>query len=274
MSATQQQTVVEFRRPAGAIAPAATPQQRWEARTQGAACALCHLHTLCLPEGMAAPERADFTRMIARHRKIAAGGALFRAGDTCEHFYFVKTGAIKTVMLMDDGREQIIGLHLPGDMLGMDGIDAGAHTTDAIALDDTRVCALPAAPAARTQAGGAALQAYVQRKLAREVVREQRLLLLLGRMTAEERVAAFLRDLAGRYAERGQSPNEFTLPMAREDIGNYLGLTLETVSRCFSRLKHAGVLDVDNRHIRIRDAQRLLSGAGSYRQTSNGVVTH
>jgi CRP/FNR family transcriptional regulator len=106
------------------------------------------------------------------------------------------------------------------------------------------------------------------------VVREQRLLLLLGRMTAEERVAAFLRDLAGRYAERGQSPNEFTLPMAREDIGNYLGLTLETVSRCFSRLKHAGVLDVDNRHIRIRDAQRLLSGAGSYRQTSNGVVTH
>ena len=91
---------------------------------------------------------------------------------------------------------------------------------------------------------------------------------------ARDHVAAFLRDLAGRYAERGQSPNEFTLPMAREDIGNYLGLTLETVSRCFSRLKHAGVLDVDNRHIRIRDAQRLLSGAGSYRQTSNGVVTH
>lgn len=267
MSATMHQTVVEFRPATGAMGPigarAPSPMQRWEARTQGAACALCHLNTLCLPEGMAAPERADFVRLIARHRKLAAGAALFRAGDVFENFYFVKTGAIKTVMLMDDGREQITGFHLPGDMLGMDAINGSVHTSDAIALDDTRVCAIPFAQVSRMSRDCAPVQEYVHRKLAREVVREQQLMLLLGRMTAEERVAAFLRDLASRFAERGQSPNEFTLPMAREEIGNYLGLTLETVSRCFSRLKHAGVLDVDNRHIRIRDARRLVSGGGA-----------
>ncbi len=264
MSISQHQTVVDFRPATARIsAPPPSPRQRWEARTQGAACALCHLNTQCLPEGMAAPERADFMRLIARHRKIATGAALFREGDVFENLYFVKTGSIKTVMLMDDGREQITGFHLPGDMLGLDAINGCVHTCDAIALDDARVCALPFAQVSRMGRDCAPVQGYVQHKLAREVVREQQLMLLLGRMTAEERVAAFLRDLANRFAERGQSPNEFTLPMAREEIGNYLGLTLETVSRYFSRLKHAGVLNVDNRHIRIRDARRLVSGSGA-----------
>jgi CRP/FNR family transcriptional regulator, anaerobic regulatory protein len=124
------------------------------------------------------------------------------------------------------------------------------------------VCAIPFAQLMRLSQRVEHLQTYVQRLLAREVVRDQGLMLLLGRMQADERVAAFLLNLSKRYKARGYSPFEFTLSMAREEIGNYLGLTLETVSRCFSRMKSAGVLEVENRHIRILDIDALQKVIG------------
>lgn len=228
-------------------------------------CDRCALSAICVPEGLAQSEREDFTALIFQHKRLTAGQPLFHAGDQFSNLYFVKAGSFKTIVLLDDGREQVTGFHFAGDVLGIDAISSANHPSQAIALEDASVCAIPFSQLTRLSRKVEHLQTYVQRLLAREVVRDQGLMLLLGRMHAEERVAAFLMNLSNRFRARGYSPHEFTLPMAREEIGNYLGLTLETVSRCFSRLKKARVLDVMNRDICIRslDAlQKVVGGAG------------
>jgi CRP/FNR family transcriptional regulator, anaerobic regulatory protein len=229
-------------------------------------CERCALGAVCVPEGLAADERREFTSLVFRHRRLRAGERLFRAGDAFSHLYFVKTGAFKTVVLLDDGREQVTGFHFAGDVLGIDAISSPAHPSEALALADTHVCAIPFAALTRLSRRAEHLQTWLQRLLAREVVRDQGVMLLLGRMHADERVAAFLLNLSNRFRARGLSPLEFSLPMAREDIGNYLGLTLETVSRCFSRLKNAGVIDVEIRHIRVLDLEALQAMVGGARR--------
>lgn len=226
------------------------------------ACDHCALNAVCLPEGLTDTDRQEFTALILQHKRLQAGQALFHAGESFTHLYFVKTGSFKTVVLLDDGREQVTGFHFAGDVLGIDAISSPNHPSQAVALADTHVCAIPFAPLARLSRRVEHLQTYLQRMLAREVVRDQGLMLLLGRMHADERVAVFLQNMSRRFKARGCSQHDFTLPMAREEIGNYLGLTLETVSRCFSRLKNAGVLDVDNRRIRILDIEALRSAVG------------
>lgn len=226
-------------------------------------CEHCALNALCLPDGLAGKAREEFAGLIFQHKRLHAGQALFRAGEAFHNLYFVKAGSLKTMVLLDDGREQVTGFHLAGDVLGVDAISSPAHPSEAVALEDTHVCAIPFAQLTRMSQRVESLQTYVQRLLAREVVRDQGLMLLLGRMQAEERVAAFLLNLSKRFALRGYSPLTFTLSMAREEIGNYLGLTLETVSRCFSRLKSAGVLRVENRHICILDLEALKKVIGS-----------
>lgn len=233
-------------------------------------CEHCALNGVCLPEGLAGKERQAFAELIFHPRRLHAGQALFRAGETFNNLYFVKTGSLKTVVLLDDGREQVTGFHLAGDALGVDAISSPTHPSEAIALEDTNVCAIPFAQLNRLSQRVEHLQMYVQRLLAREVVRDQGLMLLLGRMQADERVAAFLVNMSRRFKARGYSPVEFTLSMAREEIGNYLGLTLETVSRCFSRLKSAGVLQVETRHIRILNPDALQKVIGG-REYSHSV---
>lgn len=224
-------------------------------------CQYCALNGLCLPDGLAGKEREEFAALIFHHKRVAAGQALFRAGEPFSNLYFVKTGSLKTLVLLDDGREQVTGFHFAGDVLGVDAISSPAHPSEAVALEDTQVCAISFAQLMRMSQRVDHLQTYVQHLLAREVVRDQGLMLLLGRMQADERVAAFLLNVSQRFKARGYSPLAFTLPMAREDIGNYLGLTLETVSRCFSRFKSTGLLQVENRHIRILnpgDLQKVI----------------
>ena len=239
-----------------------------EPAAAGHACEHCALNSICLPEGLSGSARQEFTALIFQHKRLRAGETLFHAGEPFTHLYFVKTGSLKTVVLLDDGREQVTGFHFAGDALGIDAISSPNHPSEAVALEDARVCAIPFTQLTRLSRRIEHLQSYVQRLLAREVVRDQGLMLLLGRMQAGERVAVFLRNLSHRFHARGYSAREFTLPMAREDIGNYLGLTLETVSRCFSRLKHTGVLHVDNRHIRILnlDALQRVAGGRDYGQ--------
>jgi CRP/FNR family transcriptional regulator len=226
------------------------------------ACEHCALNEICLPEGLADAERKEFTALIIQHKRLRPGETLYRAGEAFTHLYFVKTGSFKAMVLLDDGREQVTGFHFAGDVLGVDAISSPHHPSEAIALEDASVCAIPFAQLTRLSHRVEHLQSYVQRLLAREVVRDQGLMLLLGRMHADERVMAFLRNLSHRFHARGYSAREFTLPMAREDIGNYLGLTLETVSRCFSRLKHTGVIHVDNRRIRILNLEALQKAVG------------
>jgi CRP/FNR family transcriptional regulator len=226
-------------------------------------CQHCALNGLCLPDGLAGKEREDFAALIFQHKRLQTGQALFRAGEAFANLYFVKTGSLKTVVLLDDGREQVTGFHFAGDVLGVDAISSPAHPSEAVALEETQVCAIPFAQLTRMSQRVECLQTYVQRLLAREVVRDQGLMLLLGRMHADERVAAFLLNVSQRFKARGYSPVEFTLSMAREEIGNYLGLTLETVSRCFSRFRGAGMLFVENRHIRILNPAALQKVIGN-----------
>jgi CRP/FNR family transcriptional regulator len=226
-------------------------------------CQYCALNGLCLPEGLAGKEREEFTALIFHHKRLQAGQPLFHAGEAFTNLYFVKTGSLKSVVLLDDGREQVTGFHFAGDVLGVDAISSPTHPSEAVALEDTQVCAIAFAQLTRMSQHVEHLQTYVQRLLAREVVRDQGLMLLLGRMQADERVAAFLLNVSQRFKTRGYSPLAFTLPMAREDIGNYLGLTLETVSRCFSRFKSAGLLQVENRHIRILNPDALQKVIGA-----------
>ncbi len=225
-------------------------------------CEHCALNGVCMPEGLEGKDRQDFTSLIFQHKRLRAGQALYRSGETFNNLYFVKTGSLKSAVLIDDGREQITGFHLAGDVLGVDAISSPTHPSEAIALEDTFVCAIPFSQLTRLSLRVEHLQTYVQRLLAREIVRDQGIMLLLGRMQADERVAAFLVNISQRFKARGYSPFEFTLPMAREEIGNYLGLTLETVSRCLSRMKSAGVVTVENRHIRILKPDALQQVIG------------
>ena len=226
-------------------------------------CDYCRLNAVCIPAGLDAAERNEFTGLVLQRKRLAMGERLYRAGEAFSHLYYVKAGALKTVMLLSDGREQITGFHLAGDTLGIDAIGSSAHPSEAIALEDTWVCAVPFQSLMEMSRRAAPVQDYVQRLLSRELVRDQGVMLLLGRMQAAERVAAFLLAMARRYKARGLSSHEFVLPMVREDIGNYLGLTLETVSRCLSRFKKAALIDVDNRRLHIRDRAGLQQVIGA-----------
>ena len=252
-----------------AFAPAfvRAPLRMIDGTAHASACELCRLNTLCVPEGLTLNERSEFTALVAQRHKLETGAALYHAGDAFTHLHLVKTGAFKTVVSLDDGREQITGFRMPGDTLGVDAIGDNVHASAAVALEESRVCAIPFAQLSRMSRQSAPVQNYLHRLLAREVVGDQNLMLSLGRMHAEERVAAFLLGLARSHERRGLSHSQFTLPMSREDIGNYLGLTLETVSRCLTRLKNASLIHADFRQIRIADHDGLRKVIGARETT-------
>ncbi|MBC7470876.1 MAG: helix-turn-helix domain-containing protein, partial [Ramlibacter sp.] len=196
---------------------------------------------------------------VFARRRIKAGQSLYRAGDRFHSIYAVRSGTLKTSLQMADGREQVSGFYLGGELMGLDGFADGKHASSASALEDAEVCAIPFAHLARLSAANAGMQHALNRLMSREIVREHSLMLLLGSMNAEERLAAFLLNLSQRLKARGYSASEFHLRMSRADIGSYLGMKLETVSRTFSAFQLHGVLEVDKRHIRILDIDRLAS---------------
>jgi CRP/FNR family transcriptional regulator len=228
------------------------------------ACSSCSLRDLCLPVGFSQSEMAQLDTLVDQRRTVKRGEALFRRGDPFSAIHAIRAGFFKTCMTTEDGRDQVTGFQMAGEMLGFDGIGSGQHRCDAVALEDSQVCVMPF-PALEAMAQELpALQRQVHRVMSREIVRDHGVMLLLSGMRAEERVAAFLSNLAQRLQARGFSPSAFILRMTRQEIGTYLGLTLETVSRCFSKLHEDGVLDVQQRNVRIVDAQalqRLVAGA-------------
>lgn len=226
------------------------------------ACELCALNGICLPAGLIGKIPGDSSALVFHRKRLHAGQALYRTGEAFQHIYFVKTGSLKSVVLTGDGREQVTGFHFAGDVLGVDAICSPTHPSEAIALEETHVCSASFPQLVRTSRHLEQLQVHLLRLLSREVVRDQNAMLVLGRMQAEERVAAFLINVSQRFKARGCSPLEFTMPMAREEIGNYLGLAHETISRCLSRLKAARVLEVENRRIRILNMDGLRQFVG------------
>jgi CRP/FNR family transcriptional regulator len=229
---------------------------------QPVCCGTCGLRDVCMVEGLSAADLERLTGMVSLRRRVKRGEPLFRSGDPFDAVYPVHFGFFKTRVTSEDGREQITGCPMPGDVLGFDAISAGAFQCDAIALEDAEVCVVPFRQLETLSREFDSLQRQLHRVLSREIVRDQGVMMLLGTMRAEQRVATFLLSLSRRFEQRGFSPNDFNLRMTREEIGNFLGLKLETVSRTLSRLQEEGVVSVDGKRLRIEQHRRLHELAG------------
>ena len=228
------------------------------------ACASCNLRELCLPMGMSRDNLDRLDSLVASRRNLARGQTLFQAGEPFLSLYAVRTGFFKTCVASQDGRSQVTGFQMAGELLGLDGISTDQHSCDAVALEDSQVCVIPYSQMAALSREIGELQHQFHKLMSREIVREHGVMLLLGGTRAEERLAAFLLNLTQRLQARGFSASSLVLRMTRDEIGSYLGLTLETVSRAFSKLQGDGVLDVKQRQIRVLNPaklQALVSGA-------------
>ncbi len=223
-----------------------------------AACSRCHVREMCLPPGLSASEfRQIDQRLVSSRRKLARGEKLFQIGDRFDAVYAVWTGFFKTAVSSKDGREQVTGFQMVGELMGLDGIGSRRHEVDAVALEDSQVCAIPYANFEVLSKEIPALQHQFHRVMSREIVRNQGVMLLLGSMHAEERLAAFVLNLTRQLQARGFSATAIVLRMSREEIGSYLGLKLETVSRTFSKFQANGLLHVRHRQIQVTDPQGL-----------------
>jgi CRP/FNR family transcriptional regulator len=222
-------------------------------------CSTCHLRELCLPCGMSAPAVERLDGLHFGRRRIRAGQSLYRAGEAFQSIFAVRSGTFKSSLGASDGREQVTGFSMAGELMGLDGLAQGRHASTATALEDAEICAIPYEHLMELSAVDGELQRAVGKLMSREIVREHSLMLLLGSMNAEERLAAFLLNVSQRMKARGWSPLEFHLRMSRAEIGSYLGMKLETVSRTFSAFVQRGLLEVDKRHIRILDLEALTA---------------
>jgi CRP/FNR family transcriptional regulator len=221
------------------------------------ACSNCNLRELCMPMGLKAEELDRIDQMVAVRRKVKRGTTLFRNGEVFTSLYAIRTGFFKTSIASEDGRDQVTGFQMAGEIIGLDGIVNDHHTCDAVALEDAEVCVMPIDQIEVLSREVTALQHHMHKIMSREIVREHGVMLLLGSMRAEERLAAFLLNLVQRLHARGFSQSELILRMTREEIGSYLGLKLETVSRTFSKFVEDGTVEVKQRHVRILDTEAL-----------------
>jgi len=227
------------------------------ARKFETSCANCNLRELCLPQKIGDGDMARVEQVVFARRRLKRGDNLFKAGDPFNALYAIRSGFLKTTVLNADGREQVTGFQMGGELLGLDGIGSGRYNGNAVALEDSEVCVLPFAMIEDLGREIPAIQRNLHSVLSREIVRDHGVMMLLGSMSAEERLAAFLLNLSRRFTARGYSSSDFYLRMTREEIGSYLGLKLETVSRLFSRFQADKVIEVQQKHVRILDIPGL-----------------
>jgi len=220
-------------------------------------CANCGARHACMPPELSAAGVEAFSKAFGNTRRVKRGEAIYRAGDVFHNLYVARAGSSKTIAVYRDGRQQITGFQISGEFLGMDGIGTGKHTVDAVALEDSVMCVIAFKELEGLCDENKAMQHHVHKLMSREIVRESGLLMMMGNLTAEERVAAFLLNLSQRFQDRGYSPAEFQLRMTREEIGCHLGLTLETVSRMFSKLQRQGLIDMRGKQAKIVDLEGL-----------------
>jgi CRP/FNR family transcriptional regulator len=220
-------------------------------------CGSCSLNELCLPHGL---EGADLEKLdsIIRHQPpLQPGQHLYRAGDLGQSLYAVRSGSLKTYCTTKNGDEQVLGFTLPGEIVGLDGMSDGQYGSYSVALETSSVCQLPFSQLDELCAEIPSLHRQMMRVVGKEVTADHSMLLLLGKRSADERLAAFLLNLSSRYKTRGLSATEINLPMSRQDIGNYLGLAIETVSRLFAHFQDQKLLRVNRRQITLLDMARL-----------------
>jgi CRP/FNR family transcriptional regulator len=225
-------------------------------------CSSCNMREMCLPAGLCPEDMERIESIVYARRRVKRGETLFNAGDAFASIYAIRSGFFKTSVLDNEGREQVTGFCMGGELLGLDGLGAGRYNGTAIALEDSEACVLPFALVEELSHEIRPLQRQLHAVLSREIVRDHGVMMLLGLMRAEERLATFLLNLSKRFLRRGYSSSDFHLRMTREEIGSYLGLKLETVSRLFSAFQKDGLMDVQQKHVHIRDIaglERLLA---------------
>lgn len=225
-------------------------------------CKQCNLRELCFPHGMNEEELTNMDAVVDQPKPIHKNDYLYHDGDSTRAIYAVRSGCVKTMTESANGDEQIVGFHLPGELLGLDGFADNVHTCNAVALETSSICELPLDSLESLCHKLPGLQKQMRRIMGKEVAADHKMLLLLGKMTSEERLASFLLSLSARMEERHWKDNEFNLSMPRQDIANYLGMAVETVSRLFASFQSEKIIEVDRRHITILDMPRLRKMVG------------
>ena len=227
-------------------------------------CTKCNLRELCFPHGMAEEDMSNLDAVVDQPKPIHKNEYLYRDGDEAKALYAVRSGSVKTMAESSNGEEQIVGFHMPGELFGLDGFAEGVHTCNAVALETSSVCELPVNKLENLCHDVPGLQKQMRRIMGKEVSSDHRLLLLLGKMTSEERLASFLLSLSSRMQERHWKEDEFNLMMPRQDIANYLGMAVETVSRIFFKLQKQNLIRIKRRFIEIIDEKKLCQMAQLY----------
>lgn len=228
-------------------------------------CSDCRLSSICLPIALQTEEIDQLDEIIQRNKPLHKGEHLFRVNDAFGSVYAIRSGTLKAYTITDSGQEQVTGFYYPGEIIGMDGISKNKHASSAKALETAAICEIPFEKLGDLSMQIPSLQRHFFQLMSHEITEDQQLITLLSKNTAEERIAALLLSISSRNSRRKLSAVALRLPMSRTDIGNYLGLTVETVSRIFSRLQKQGVLNVENKEITILDvdALRSMSNTGS-----------
>jgi CRP/FNR family transcriptional regulator len=220
-------------------------------------CNQCSLGDICLPAALKADEINRLDDIVRRRRDLVKGKHLYRTLDGFQSVYAIRSGHIKTYQITEDGEEQVTGFYFPGEIVGLDGIGKNHYTNNAKALDEAGICEIPFTQFQQLTSEFPELQMHFFQLMGKEITSDQMLITLLSKKTAEQRLATFLLTISARKARHNQCSNRFTLPMPRSDIANYLGLTIETVSRIFSRLAKAETITFSNKDIEIIDADKL-----------------
>ncbi|MDX1694385.1 MAG: fumarate/nitrate reduction transcriptional regulator Fnr [Ketobacteraceae bacterium] len=230
---------------------------RIPSRAPNVSCSDCSLNPICLPVAVKAQELDSLDKIIKRSKPLKKGEHLFRASDDFRSIYAVRSGTLKTYSVTEDGEEQVTGFYLPGEILGIDGIGSNAHSNSAKALESAAVCEIPFDKLEELSTAIPSLQHHFFKLMSQEIQADQQLIMMLSKKSAEERIASLLMSISARHQKRGLSPTVFRLPMSRNDIGNFLGLAVETVSRVFTRLQKQSVIAVEGKEVEICDARQL-----------------
>ena len=226
-------------------------------------CQNCSISNLCIPFSLNSGELEQLDEIIERKKPIHKGDELFKAGDELRSLYAIRSGSVKSYTITEQGEEQITGFHLAGDLVGFDAISSERHPSFAEALETSMVCEVPYETLDELCGEMPKLRQQIMRLMSSEIGSDQNMLLLLSKKSAEERLASFIYQLSKRFGERGFSPREFRLTMTRGDIGNYLGLTVETISRLLGRFQKAGMIAVQGKYITVLDSESLALAAGN-----------
>lgn len=226
-------------------------------------CNDCRMNALCLPLALEAKEIDRLDSIVQRGRPLHKDDHVYHSGMGFASIYAVRSGCVKSYKVSDNGQEQVTGFHLPGEIFGIDGLGSNKHTNSAIALETSAVCEIPFSRLEELSSAIPALQRHVFKLMSQEIINDQQLITLLSKNSAEERVATMIMSISNRHLRRKLSNIRFRLAMTRADIGNYLGLTVETVSRVFSRFQQQGILKVDKKEIEILNLDALKNLANN-----------